>query len=52
MDPQQKISRSAKKKGVKDLFIGECAHKRIKNPNWKEAISWLFTSVAEDFNSE
>ena len=51
MDPQQKISRSAKKK-VKGLFIVECARKRIKNPNWKEAISWLFTSVAEDFNSE
>ena len=27
-------------------------HKRIKNPNWQEATSWLFTSVAEDLNSE
>ena len=25
-------------------------HNRIKNPNWREAISWLFTSVAEDLN--
>ena len=23
----------------------------IKNPNWQEATSWLFTSVAEDLNS-
>ena len=27
-------------------------HKRIKNPNWQEATSWLFTIVAEDLNSE
>ena len=26
-------------------------HNRIKNPNWQEATSWLFTSVAEDLNS-
>ena len=26
-------------------------HNRIKNPNWQEATSWLFTSVTEDFNS-
>ena len=26
-------------------------HNRIKNPNRQEAISWLFTSVAEDLNS-
>ena len=25
-------------------------HNRIKNPNWQEATSWLFTSVAEDLN--
>ena len=25
-------------------------HDRIKNPNWQEATSWLFTSVAEDLN--
>ena len=24
---------------------------RIKNPNWQEATSWLFPSVAEDLNS-
>lgn len=24
---------------------------RIKNPNWPEAPTWLFTSVAEDLNS-
>ena len=24
---------------------------RIKNPNWQEATSWLFTSVAEDLNT-
>ena len=23
---------------------------RIKIPNWREAASWLFTSVAEDLN--
>ena len=23
----------------------------IKNPNWQEATSWIFTSVAEDLNS-
>ena len=23
-------------------------HDRIKNPNWQEATSWLFTSVAEE----
>ena len=26
-------------------------HNRIKNPNWQEAISWLFISVAGDLNS-
>ena len=26
-------------------------HNRIKNPNWQEATSWLFTSVAKDLNS-
>ena len=26
-------------------------HNRIKNPNWQEAASWLFTSAAKDFNS-
>ena len=26
-------------------------HNRIKNSNWREAISWLFSSVAEDLNS-
>ena len=26
-------------------------HNRIKNPNWQEATSCLFTSVAEDLNS-
>ena len=26
-------------------------HNMVKNPNWKEAISWLFTSVAKDLNS-
>ena len=26
-------------------------HNRIKNPNWQEAISWLFISVAEDLNT-
>ena len=26
-------------------------HNRIKNSNWREATSWLFTSVAEDLNS-
>ena len=25
---------------------------RIKNPNWQEANSWIFTSMAEDLNSE
>ena len=25
-------------------------HSMAKNPNWKEAISWLFTSVAKDLN--
>ena len=24
---------------------------RVKNPNWPEAPSWLFTSMAEDLNS-
>ena len=32
--------------------ITQIQHNRIKNPNWQEAISWLFTSVAEDMNSE
>ena len=27
-------------------------HNRIKNPNWQEAASWLFTSVDEDLNLE
>ena len=31
--------------------IIQIEHNRIKNPNWKEAISWLFTSVAEDLSS-
>ena len=31
--------------------IKEIEHNRIKNPNWQEATSWLFTSVAEDLNS-
>ena len=26
-------------------------HNMIKNPNWEEATSWLFTSVAKDLNS-
>ena len=26
-------------------------HNRIKNSNWQEATSWLFTSVAEDLTS-
>ena len=26
-------------------------HNRIKNPNWREATSWLLPSVAEDVNS-
>ena len=26
-------------------------HNKIKNSNWREAISWLFSSVAEDLNS-
>ena len=26
-------------------------HNKIKNPNWQEASSWLFTLVAEDLNS-
>ena len=26
-------------------------HYVVKNPNWKEATSQLFTSVAKDFNS-
>ena len=25
---------------------------KVKNPNWQEATSWLFTSVAKDLNSE
>ena len=27
-------------------------HNRIKNPNWQEAASCLFTSVEEDLNLE
>ena len=30
--------------------IMQIKHNRIKNPNWREAASWLFTSVAEDLN--
>ena len=26
-------------------------HNKIKNPNWQEASSWLFTLVAEDLSS-
>ena len=26
-------------------------HNRINNPNWQEATSWLFASVAKDLNS-
>ena len=31
--------------------IIQIEHNRIKNPNWQEATSWLFTSVAEDLSS-
>ena len=31
--------------------IIQIEHNRIKNPNWQEVTSWLFTSVAKDFNS-
>ena len=31
--------------------IIQIQHNRIKNPNWQEAPSWLFTSVAEAFNT-
>ena len=31
--------------------IIQIEHNRIKNPNWQEATSRLFTSVAKDFNS-
>ena len=31
--------------------IIQIEHNRIKNPNWQEVTSCLFTSVAEDFNS-
>ena len=27
-------------------------HNRIKNPNWQEATSWLFTSLAEDWTRD
>ena len=30
--------------------IIQIQHNRIKNPNWHEAISWLFTSVAKNLN--
>ena len=31
--------------------IIQIQHNRIKNPNWQEETSRLFTSVAEDLNS-
>ena len=27
-------------------WLIQIQHKKIKNPNWQEAFSWLFTSVA------
>ena len=30
--------------------IIQIQHNMIKNPNWQEAASWLFTSAAEDLN--
>ena len=31
--------------------IIQIEHNIVKNPNWPEATSWLFTSMTEDFNS-
>ena len=30
--------------------ILQTEHNVVKNPNWRRQTSWLFTSVAEDFN--
>ena len=31
--------------------IIQIKHNIVKNPNWPEQTSWLFTSVAKDLNS-
>ena len=32
------------------FYITQIQHNRIRNPNWQETTSWLFTSEAEDLN--
>jgi len=37
-------------KQLKQILVIQIEHNIDKNPDWPEATSWLFTSVAKDLN--